>query len=148
MSSVVKWAGIAFTVVFAVLWLGLSWQVVVFDANSQTPPLPVNPTLVVVAGFLATTVGNVTAGWLGIEIRKPPAQGLGTSTSLWQRLREIFGHVDVVPFACATYLLVTVVVLLVSIFRSDVAPQVYQAFMLSGLGWIAGAFTAAKPPAP
>ncbi len=43
-------------------------------------------------------------------------------------------------------MVVALVVLLLAIFKQDAAPQVYQAFMLSGLGWIGGAFAAAKPP--
>ena len=46
-----------------------------------------------------------------------------------------------------SYLVIALIVLLLTIFKSNVAPQVYQAFMLSGLGWLAGAFAAVKPPA-
>ncbi len=150
MGTVVRWAAIVFVFLFAVVWLVLSWQVLTFDQVTQKPPLAVGSQLVVVAGFLATTVGTATAGWLGIEIQKPTVNGSSVAEGgvPWAgRLKEIFANFSVVTVSCWTYLAIALIVLLLTIFKSDVAPQVYQAFMLSGLGWLAGAFAAVKPPA-
>lgn len=143
-------AGVCLVLLFAVVWLYLTWQVLTFkETETNNGPIEVNTLVVVFAGFLATTVAATTAGWLGIEIRKPDANGqriTQNQVSWLRRARQVLSNLTVVTFSCYTFLGVGMLVTAIGLIKPDAAPQMYQAFMFSVVGWLAGAFAVAQVP--
>jgi hypothetical protein len=143
-------AGVSLVLLFAVVWLSLTWQVFTFkETETNKGPIEVNTLVVVFAGFLATTVAATTAGWLGIEIRKPDQNGrriTENQVSWLRRARQVLSKLTVVTFSCYTFLGVGLLVTAIGLIKPDAAPQMYQAFMFSVVGWLAGAFAVAKVP--
>lgn len=147
MRQVIKVAGLIFTGLFLLFWGVLSWQVL-----SSKTEVEVGTLVNVISGTLAVTVASSTAAWLGIEIQKmgddfKATLGPGGSVPSWgKRAWAVLTRGDVVTFACWAYMVVAVIVLLLAAFKPTAAPEMYETFALSALGWLAGAFAAAKPP--
>jgi hypothetical protein len=137
--SIVSVVAFLFVAAFAVLWCVLCVQVLRFSPMAGAPSFSLAQAQVVIAGFLATTVGAGTASVLGITVAEVvKANGAGFAAALNQKVKTQ----PLLIIGVLAYFLVGLFVLGVYFFNSAKAPEMFGAFALSALGWAGGAFSA------
>ena len=141
--ALVPFIAMSFVLFFAVVWIIICVQVLTFHPTPKMTSPSLSTPLVVVGGFLATTVGAGTAAVLGVTVgtitlpsgiaplRQPIAAAISSALS-----EEALLTAGVV-----IYFLVGILVLATWIDVPKVSPQMIETFALGVLGWAAGSFS-------
>jgi hypothetical protein len=126
----------SFLALFAGIWLYVGWKLYDFDPTVDKPKLVFSSEFASVAGFLAAAVAAGTATVLGIEIQKAQQdRRVGT-------LASAVGASALLKVGILLYFAIGLLILLLWLGDTDVAPEMVAAFALGALGWMAGAFSA------